>query len=49
MIAPLDKLQGMLAQTGGSGQVQVGGEFRIKGQDLVVALQRAERNRNRIK
>jgi len=49
VIAPLDKLQGMLAQTGGSGQVQVGGEFRIKGQDLVVALQRAERNRNRIK
>ena len=25
----------MLGQTGG-GQVQVGGEFRIKGQDLVV-------------
>jgi len=48
VIAPLDKLQGMLGQTGG-GQVQVGGEFRIKGQDLVVALQRAERNRNRIK
>jgi hypothetical protein len=30
-------------------QVNVGGEFRIQGQDLVVALQRAERNRSRLK
>lgn len=47
VVAPLDKLQGMIGQSGG--HVQVGGEFRIKGQDLVVALQRADRNRNRIK
>jgi len=33
---------------GGSQNVTVGGEFRIQGQDLVVALQRAERNRSRI-
>jgi TP901 family phage tail tape measure protein len=47
VIAPLDKLKGMIAQTGGQ-NVNVGGEFRIQGQDLVVALQRAERNRKRI-
>lgn len=44
VIAPLNKLQGML----GNRSVNVGGEFRIQGQDLVVALQRAERNRKRI-
>lgn len=44
VIAPLNKLQGML----GNNNVNVGGEFRIQGQDLVVALQRAERNRKRI-
>lgn len=44
VIAPLNKLQGML----GNRNVNVGGEFRIQGQDLVVALQRAERNRKRI-
>ena len=48
VIAPLDKLTGMLGNTGGA-NVNVGGEFRIKGQDLVVALQRANRNRDRIK
>jgi hypothetical protein len=48
VVAPLDKLTGMLGNQGG-GQVQVGGEFKIKGQDLVVALQRANRNRDRIK
>jgi len=47
VVAPLNKLQGMLAQSGGQ-NVNVGGEFRIQGQDLVVALQRADRNRKRI-
>ena len=47
VIAPLDKLKGMM---GGSSQnVNVGGELKINGQDLVVALQRADRNRSRIK
>lgn len=46
VIAPLDKLRGMIGQSGQN--VNVGGEFRIQGQDLVVALQRAERNRKRI-
>jgi TP901 family phage tail tape measure protein len=48
VIAPLNKLEAMI---GGkqTQQVNVGGEFRIQGQDLVVALQRAERNRSRLK
>ena len=47
VIAPLDKLKNMLGDRGSS-QVQVGGSFTLKGQDLVVALQRANNNRNRI-
>jgi len=47
VIAPLDKLQGMMG--GKSQNVNVGGQFKINGQDLVVALQRADRNRSRIK
>ena len=46
VIAPLDKLKGMIGQTGTN--VNVGGEFRVQGQDLVLALQRADKNRNRI-
>lgn len=47
VVAPLDKLKGMIGnQTGGN--VNVTGEFRLKGQDLVVALQRANKQRNRI-
>lgn len=47
VIAPLDKLKGMMGNTG-SQNINVGGEFRIQGQDLVVALQRAEKNRSRL-
>jgi TP901 family phage tail tape measure protein len=47
VIAPLDKLKGMIGQTGGQ-NVNVSGEFRVQGQDLVVALQRAEKNRSRL-
>jgi hypothetical protein len=47
VIAPLDKLKGMMGGTG-SQNINVGGEFRIQGQDLVVALQRAEKNRSRL-
>lgn len=47
VIAPLDKLRGMIDSRSGQ-QVQVGGSFTLKGQDLIVALQRANKNRNRI-
>ena len=47
VVAPLDKLKKMIGDRGGS-SVQVGGEFVLKGQDLIVALQRANNQRNRI-
>lgn len=46
VIAPLDKLQSMLGNRGGN--VNVTGEFRIKGQDLLVAIDRADKQKNRI-
>ena len=48
VIAPLDKLKSMIGNRASS-NVQVSGQFALKGQELVVALQRADRNRNRIK
>ncbi len=48
VVAPLDKLKNLIGDTAAT-NVQVGGQFTLKGQDLVVALQRADRNRNRIK
>jgi len=47
VIAPLNKLQNML-DTGNNGGGAMTGEFVLRGQDLVVALQRAEKQRNRI-
>ena len=46
VIAPLDKLKSMIGQRESS--VNVTGGFRLEGQDLVLALQRAEKNRSRI-
>lgn len=48
VIAPLDRLKNMIGDRQAQ-QVNVGGEFRLQGQDLVVALQRAEKQRGRIK
>ena len=48
VIAPLNKLQGMLDQGNSGGGGPMTGEFILRGQDLVVALQRAEKQRNRI-
>lgn len=47
VIAPLDKLKNMIGDRQASA-VNVTGEFNLRGQDLVVALQRANRNRDRI-
>jgi hypothetical protein len=47
VIAPLNKLQGMI-DTGSGGNMNLTGEFVVRGQDLVLALQRAERQKNRI-
>lgn len=48
VVAPLDKLTSMIEPRGAQ-QVSVGGSFQLRGQDLVVALQRADNNRGRIK
>ena len=48
VIAPLDKLKNMIGNNTGKQQVQVGGSFEIRGQDLVVALERANSTRNRL-
>lgn len=47
VIAPLDRLKSILGDTAGQRQVQVGGEFRLRGEDLLVSLERAEKQRNR--
>lgn len=46
VIAPLDRLQSMIGGAGGN--VNVTGEFVVRGQDLVLALQRADQFKNRI-
>ena len=46
IIAPLDRLQSMMG--GANGNVNVTGEFVVRGQDLVLALQRADQFKNRI-
>lgn len=47
VIAPLNKLQNML-DNGGGNNVNVSGEFVVRGQDLILALQRAEKQKQRI-
>ena len=47
VIAPLNKLQGMM-DTGSGGSTNLTGEFIVRGSDLVLALQRAERQKSRI-
>ena len=49
VVAPLDKLKGLIGNSGNRNQqVNVGGSFELRGQDLVVALERANSNRDRI-
>ena len=47
VIAPLSRLQSML-DNGGGNDMNLSGEFVVRGQDLILALQRAEKTRNRI-
>ena len=49
VIAPLNKLKNLMGEQGGGGNMNVSGEFVVRGQDLVVALQRADKTRSRIK
>ena len=45
VVAPLDKLKSMIG--GGQTNVTVSGGFRLDGQDLILALERANRNNKR--
>lgn len=49
VIAPLDKLQNMIGGASQNSNVNVSGQFKIQGQDLVMALQKADKTRSRIK
>lgn len=46
VIAPLDRLQSMIS--GNTGNVNVTGQFRLDGQDLVVAIERANKQRDNL-
>ena len=49
VIAPLNKLQGMIGSSGGGGgNVNVTGSVRVEGQDLLIAIERANETANRI-
>lgn len=49
VIAPLNKLKNIIGDQGSNNNMNVSGEFVVRGQDLVVALQRADKTRSRIK
>jgi hypothetical protein len=48
VIAPLNKLQGMIGNSGGSQNINVGGQIRLEGQDLLIAIQRAQETADRL-
>ena len=48
VVAPLDRLKGLIGTNNRTQQVNVGGSFELRGQDLVVALERANSTRDRI-
>ncbi|QDP51988.1 MAG: putative minor tail protein [Prokaryotic dsDNA virus sp.] len=48
VVAPLDRLKGLIGSNNRAQQVNVGGSFELRGQDLVVALERANSTRDRI-
>lgn len=48
VIAPLNKLQGMIGNSGGSQNINVGGQIRLEGQDLLIAIERAQETAGRI-
>ena len=48
VVAPLDRLKGLIGANNRPQQVNVGGAFELRGQDLIVALERANTTRDRI-
>jgi len=48
VIAPLNKLQGMIGKSRGGGNINVTGEVRVDGQDLLIAIERANETAVRV-
>lgn len=48
VIAPLDKLQNMIGGGRGTQNINVGGQIRLEGQDLLIAIERANETAGRI-
>ena len=48
VISPLNKLQNIIGNTGGSQNINVGGQIRLDGQDLLIAIERANESADRI-
>ncbi|MDR5591209.1 phage tail tape measure protein [Christiangramia sp. SM2212] len=48
VIAPLDKLKGMIADVSSGGNVQVYGEFKIRNRDLVAQIDSARKHQSRL-
>jgi len=48
VIAPLNKLQGMIGKSRESGNINVTGEVRVDGQDLLIAIERANETAERV-
>jgi len=48
VIAPLNKLQNMIGGSGAATNVNVGGQIRLEGQDLLIAIERATETSDRI-
>jgi len=48
VIAPLNKLQGMIGESRGGGNINVTGEVRVDGQDLLIAIERANETAVRV-
>ena len=48
VIAPLNKLKGMIGESRGGGNINVTGEVRVDGQDLLIAIERANETAVRV-
>lgn len=48
VISPLNKLQNIIGNTGGSQNINIGGQIRLEGQDLLIAIERANESADRI-
>ena len=48
VIAPLNKLKNMIGERRGGGNINVSGEVRVDGQDLLIAIERANETAGRV-